>query len=59
MMSARMRQVVDGTEWWLTAIYGPTRDQEKQAFLDELHELQALRSGPWLLAGDFNLIYRA
>jgi hypothetical protein len=37
---------------------GPTRDQEKQAFLDELHELRGLRSGPWLLASDFNLIYR-
>jgi hypothetical protein len=39
-------------------VYGPARDQEKKAFLDELHELCALHWGPWLLARDFNLIYR-
>jgi hypothetical protein len=54
-----MRQVADGSEGWLTMVYGPARDQEKKAFLDEFHELRALCSGPWLLPGDFNLIYRA
>lgn len=27
--------------------------------MQELHELRAVRSGPWLLNGDFNLIYCA
>jgi hypothetical protein len=53
-----MRQVTDGT-WWLTEVYGPAREQEKQAFLAELHELRTLRSGPWLLTSDLNLIYHA
>jgi hypothetical protein len=27
--------------------------------LAELHELRAVRTGPWMLNGDFNMIYRA
>jgi hypothetical protein len=53
-----MHQDADGIEWWLTAVYGPAIDKEKQAFLAELHELRSLQSNPWLLTGDFNLIYR-
>jgi hypothetical protein len=41
----------------MTVVYGPARDHEKQAFLTELHELRTLRSGPWLLEGNFSLIY--
>jgi hypothetical protein len=50
-LSACMRQI--------TVVYGPTRDNDKQAFIAELHELRTLRLGSWLLTGDFNLIYRA
>jgi hypothetical protein len=31
----------------------------KPDFLVELHELRHIRLGPWMLIGDFNLIYRA
>jgi hypothetical protein len=40
-------------------IYGPSRDHDKREFLAELEELCHLYSGPWLLTGDFNLIYCA
>jgi hypothetical protein len=45
-----------GDEWWLTTVYRPSRDVDKPAFLDELHELRLVRQGPWFLNGDFNMI---
>jgi exonuclease III len=48
----------DGTPWWLTCVYGPQENQEKIQFLQELREIRSLCAGPWLVAGDFNLIYR-
>jgi endonuclease/exonuclease/phosphatase (EEP) superfamily protein YafD len=32
-------------------------DAEKLAFLDELHQFRSAHPKPWLLAGDFNMIY--
>lgn len=43
--------------WWFTGVYGPQRDADKQSFLDELREVRSDCPGPWMLAGDFNLIY--
>ena len=43
--------------WWFTSVYGPHRDDEKLAFLDELREVRSCCHGPWMLAGDFNMIY--
>jgi exonuclease III len=48
-----------GRSWWLTSVYGPSTDTDKPNFLGELHDLQSLHSGPWLLTSDFNLIYHA
>jgi len=45
--------------WWLTTVYGPQPDIDKAQFLDELREFRAVAGGPWLLCGDFNMIYRA
>jgi hypothetical protein len=47
------------TLWWLTAVYGPQGDHVKAAFLQELRTIRSGRIGPWLVAGDFNLIYKA
>jgi len=49
----------EGRNWWFTSVYGPQADVEKVAFLQELRDVRALYSGPWILAGDFNLIYQA
>jgi len=43
--------------WWFSGIYGPHEDAEKPAFLDELREVRSFCGGPWMLVGDFNMIY--
>lgn len=47
-----------GTPWWLTTVYGPQSDPDKILFLQELRDIRAACPGPWMLCGDFNLIYR-
>lgn len=49
-----------GGPWWLTNIYGPTDRRDRPDFF--LLELRAIRlscPGPWLICGDFNVIYMA
>jgi hypothetical protein len=46
-----------GEAWWLSVVYDPSRDSDKLAFLAELDELKRRHTSPWLLAGDFNMIY--
>jgi exonuclease III len=48
----------EGAPWWLTCVYGPQLDVDKIAFLDELREVRRSHPGPWVLCGDFNMIYR-
>jgi hypothetical protein len=45
--------------WWLTVVYGPTVEDLKPVFLDELRALRATLVGLWAVAGDFNLIVDA
>jgi exonuclease III len=58
-ISVRLAPFTGGDEWWLTSVYGPATDLLKPVFLAELHDLRQVRTGPWLLCGDFNMIYRA
>jgi hypothetical protein len=46
----------DNNCWWLTTLYGPQSTEDKWAFLNEMMERQTLFSGPWAIAGDFNMI---
>jgi endonuclease/exonuclease/phosphatase family metal-dependent hydrolase len=48
-----------GEPWWLTNVYGPTTQADKAKFLLELRDVRVACLGPWLLCGDFNLIYMA
>ena len=48
-----------GDPWWLTNVYGPTDTVEKLEFLQELRATHAACAGPWLVCGDFNMIYKA
>ena len=51
---------LDGGEpWSLTTVYGPTQDQLKPEFLDELRAIRASTPGRWAVTGDFNLILEA
>uniref|UniRef100_A0A8R7TFI0 Endonuclease/exonuclease/phosphatase domain-containing protein n=1 Tax=Triticum urartu TaxID=4572 RepID=A0A8R7TFI0_TRIUA len=45
--------------WWLTGVYGPQGSADKIAFLHELADIRDLHAGPWVVAGDFNLIVNA
>ena len=42
--------------WWLTTVYGPQEDADKVLFLEELEAIRDDCQGPWVVAGDFNLI---
>jgi exonuclease III len=57
-VSARVFHASGGPKCWLASVYGPANDVDKSAFLEELHELQQIRLVPWLICGDFNMIYR-
>ena len=48
-----------GTNFCLTVVYGPTRDNRKQAFVQELRNSKPVDDVGWLLLGDINLIYQA
>lgn len=52
-------QNMDGQQWWFTGVYGPQQDAQKVLFLQELRTVRAVCPGPWVITGDFNLIYRA
>jgi hypothetical protein len=39
-------------------VYGPQYDELKIQFLHVLHNIRATCTSPWVVGGDFNLIYR-
>jgi hypothetical protein len=45
--------------WWITVVYGPQTDQDKVKFLEELLHFKNSVAGPWMVCGDFNMIYLA
>jgi exonuclease III len=58
-VSLCVRAATGGPKWWMSIVYEPTAEVDKPAFLEELHSLRQVRNGPWVLCGDFNMIYRA
>lgn len=48
-----------GDPWWLTNVYGPTDHAAKDDFLQELRDVHLTFQGPWVVCGDFNMIYKA
>jgi len=49
---------MDLNSWRLTAVYGPCNDQDRVLFLEERKACRDMSPNPWLLCGDFNMIYR-
>lgn len=43
----------------LTTCYGPADDSHKEEFLAELRSIKPTANIPWMIIGDFNLIYQA
>jgi hypothetical protein len=57
LVSARVQLASGSPESWLTTVYGQSHKADNPTFLAELHDLRKVHTGPWMLAGDFNLIY--
>jgi exonuclease III len=47
-----------GSPWWLTCVYDPQGNEAKVQFFMELREVRAECAGPWVVVGDFNLIFQ-
>ena len=45
--------------FWMTTVYGPLEDDQKALFLFELAVVAPPSAEPWMLNGDFNMIYEA
>ena len=58
-ISAKITLVSTSTSFKFTSVYGPTRSNLKDAFFQELLSLKPQQGTRWLVAGDFNQIYRA
>jgi hypothetical protein len=51
-VSVKIRPVATNDEWWLIAVYEPSRDAEKDEFLTELRGLAQAHQGPLLVGGE-------
>lgn len=51
--------VSSSSRFFLTTVYGPTDDGSKDVFLAELIRCAPPLGSPWLINGDFNIIYEA
>ena len=43
----------------MTTVYGPTDDAQKESFLSEIAGAAPPADEPWMINGDFNMIYQA
>jgi hypothetical protein len=58
-LTVKLQMLNDAMEWHLTGVYGPQAETNKLLFLEELKHIKQSIQGKWLIAGDFNMIYRA
>ncbi|XP_020156914.1 uncharacterized protein [Aegilops tauschii subsp. strangulata] len=58
-ITAKVKIISTGCSFWMTTVYGPTDDQQKANFLSELAAVAPPATEPWMLNGDFNMIYQA
>ncbi|XP_010240795.1 uncharacterized protein LOC104585565 [Brachypodium distachyon] len=58
-ISAVVTVVQSGLAFVLSTVYGLADDGRKAAFLQEISDISPHQGVPWLIAGDFNLIYES
>jgi hypothetical protein len=58
-ITASVKILETGTIFLLTNVYGPSTTDDKPAFLQEMVSIKPVVGTPWLIMGDFNLIYEA
>jgi hypothetical protein len=54
-LTVELVSTVDDLRAFVTNVYAPCVDADRDAFFDELLSLVPFCTGPWLLAGDFNI----
>ena len=55
-VSCLIRKKRDDVVWRFITVYGPSYEEHKLDFINELHNLLAGWSGPTVVGGDFNLV---
>lgn len=57
--SITAKVLIGGTniDYWLTTVYGPSDEERKDDFLAEISRIAPPTRQPWLINGDFNIIY--
>jgi hypothetical protein len=58
-ISAMIKAASSNTQFLMTTCYGPADDARKDNFLAELNATKPVAGLPWIILGDFNLIYQA
>ncbi|XP_073354947.1 uncharacterized protein [Aegilops tauschii subsp. strangulata] len=58
-ITAKVTLLQCSSSFWLTTVYGPVDDGLKDSFLAELIHSAPPLGEPWMLAGNFNIIYEA
>ena len=58
-ITGKVSLIQDRLDFWLTTVYGPVDDTRKDDFLAEIAHAAPPQGEPWLLNGDFNIIYEA
>ena len=58
-VTAKVTVLHSNASSWLTTVYGPADDARKDAFLAELSQVAPPSGEPWIITGDFNIIYEA
>lgn len=48
--------LLDGSQWFLTCVYGPCAPEGKVLFIDWMKNIQMPDEVDWIILGDFNLI---
>lgn len=58
-ITALVTVISTSERFFITTVYGPTDDSRKDDFLHEITRYAPPRGSPWLINGDFNVIYEA
>lgn len=54
-LTITFRNNSDASTMIFTAVYGPTEQNQREVFYNELREAQLIQNTPWAIAGDFNV----
>jgi exonuclease III len=58
-ITVEITSLKDARTWAMTTVYGPQEDGDKVRFLHELTHIGANMQLPWIVSGDFNLVWDA